>query len=551
MRSLNKIINDSIIENWNRPALTNVSVTGNFTFADTAGKIAQLHAFYSQTGIGKGDKIAICARNSAQWAIAFLSIVSYGAVAVPLLNEFTPDDITNLLRHSNSRILFTDAEIWEHLHDNDNMPQEIEAVIDTADEFSILGSNRSARHAWESAGENVRKLYPAGLSAADIKYIDDNPSQLALINYTSGSTGNPKGVMIPRRALVSNLQFAFDLMPYLKAGDGIVSILPMAHMYGLLVEVLFPFAVGAHTRFLGKIPSPTVLLQAFADTHPKLVITVPLVIDKIIKTRVFPRLRTTKMKILWHTPVIGAVMRSKIRRQLLDVFGGNLHEMIIGGASLDPVVDKFLTSIRFPFTIGYGMTECAPLIAYAPWNNRRLGSCGRLVDRMEARIESPDPHVKPGELLLRGDNVMLGYYNNPEATTQTIDQDGWMRTGDMVTCDKDGLFYIRGRNKTMILGPSGQNIYPEEIEAMLQRLPYVEECLVVSRDNKLVALVYPDEKKMKDDGIDNGAIIKIMDDNIKALNAKLQVYSRISSIELRKEPFKKTPKHSIKRFLYS
>ena len=551
MRSLNKIINDSIIENWNRPALTNVSVTGNFTFADTAGKIAQLHAFYSQTGIGKGDKIAICARNSAQWAIAFLSIVSYGAVAVPLLNEFTPDDITNLLRHSNSRILFTDAEIWEHLHDNDNMPQEIEAVIDTADEFSILGSNRSARHAWESAGENVRKLYPAGLSAADIKYIDDNPSQLALINYTSGSTGNPKGVMIPRRALVSNLQFAFDLMPYLKAGDGIVSILPMAHMYGLLVEVLFPFAVGAHTRFLGKIPSPTVLLQAFADTHPKLVITVPLVIDKIIKTRVFPRLRTTKMKILWHTPVIGAVMRSKIRRQLLDVFGGNLHEMIIGGASLDPVVEKFLTSIRFPFTIGYGMTECAPLIAYAPWNNRRLGSCGRLVDRMEARIESPDPHVKPGELLLRGDNVMLGYYNNPEATTQTIDQDGWMRTGDMVTCDKDGLFYIRGRNKTMILGPSVQNIYPEEIEAMLQRLPYVEECLVVSRDNKLVALVYPDEKKMKDDGIDNGAIIKIMDDNIKALNAKLQVYSRISSIELRKEPFKKTPKHSIKRFLYS
>ena len=551
MRSLNKIINDSIIENWNRPALTNVSVTGNFTFADTAGKIAQLHAFYSQTGIGKGDKIAICARNSAQWAIAFLSIVSYGAVAVPLLNEFTPDDITNLLRHSNSRILFTDAEIWEHLHDNDNMPQEIEAVIDTADEFSILGSNRSARHAWESAGENVRKLYPAGLSAADIKYIDDNPSQLALINYTSGSTGNPKGVMIPRRALVSNLQFAFDLMPYLKAGDGIVSILPMAHMYGLLVEVLFPFAVGAHTRFLGKIPSPTVLLQAFADPHPKLVITVPLVIDKIIKTRLFPRLRTTKMKILWHTPVIGAVMRSKIRRQLLDVFGGNLHEMIIGGASLDPVVEKFLTSIRFPFTIGYGMTECAPLIAYAPWNNRRLGSCGRLVDRMEARIESPDPHVKPGELLLRGDNVMLGYYNNPEATTQTIDQDGWMRTGDMVTCDKDGLFYIRGRNKTMILGPSGQNIYPEEIEAMLQRLPYVEECLVVSRDNKLVALVYPDEKKMKDDGIDNGAIIKIMDDNIKALNAKLQVYSRISSIELRKEPFKKTPKHSIKRFLYS
>ena len=549
--SLNSIISDSIKTNWNRPALTNISAPGDFTYADVAAHIARLHDFYKNTGIQKGDKIALCARNSAQWAIAFLSIVTYGAIAVPLLNEFTTDDINNLLRHSNSRMLFTDAEIWEHVNASGNLPDTVDAIIDTAADFSLLHGTRTVRHAWEEIGPDFVRQYPAGIKAGDISYADDEPMQLALINYTSGSTGNPKGVMIPRRALVSNLQFAFDKMPYLKAGDGIVSILPMAHMYGLLVEVLFPFAVGAHTRFLGKIPSPTVLLQAFADTHPKLVITVPLIIDKIIKTRVFPKLREPMMKVLWHTPVAGSVMRRKIRRQLLGVFGGNLHEMIIGGAALDPVVEKFLMRIKFPFTIGYGMTECAPLIAYAPWNNRRQGSCGRLVDRMEARIDSPEPAATPGELLVRGDNVMLGYYNNAEATAQTIDKDGWMRTGDMVTRDKSGLIYIRGRNKTMILGPSGQNIYPEEIEAMLQRLPYVEECLVVARDNRLVALVYPDEKKIKEENISPEALGRLMDENLRQLNSQLQAYSKVSQIELRDTPFVKTPKHSIKRFLYS
>lgn len=549
--SLNSIISDSIKTNWNRPALTNISAPGDFTYADVAAHIARLHDFYKNTGIKKGDKIALCARNSAQWAIAFMSVVTYGAVAVPLLNEFTTDDINNLLRHSNSRMLFTDAEIWEHLNTTGNLPDTVEAVIDTADDYAIMHGTGKVRHAWQEIAPDFARQYPAGIKAGDISYADDEPMQLALINYTSGSTGNPKGVMIPRRALVSNLQFAFDFMPFLKAGDGIVSILPMAHMYGLLVEVLFPFAVGAHTRFLGKIPSPTVLLQAFADTHPKLVITVPLIIDKIIKTRVFPKLREPMMKVLWHTPVAGSVMRRKIRRQLLGVFGGNLHEMIIGGAALDPIVEKFLIRIKFPFTIGYGMTECAPLIAYAPWNNRRQGSCGRLVDRMEARIDSPDPAVTPGELLVRGDNVMLGYYNNAEATAQTIDKDGWMRTGDMVTRDKSGLIYIRGRNKTMILGPSGQNIYPEEIEAMLQRLPYVEECLVVARDNRLVALVYPDEKKIKEENISPEALGKLMDENLRQLNSQLQAYSKVSQIELRDTPFVKTPKHSIKRFLYS
>ncbi len=551
MKHLNKIISDSIRNNWERPALTDISEQGDFTYSQVADRIARLHAFYTKAGIEKGDKIALCARNSAQWAIAFLSIVTYGAVAVPLLNEFTTDDITRLLDHSNSRILFTDSEIWAHLAESGKMPETIEAVIETAGDFTLLHGDRSIRHAWEGIELYITRHFPGGVSDADVTYPEDDPSQLALINYTSGSTGNPKGVMIPRRALVSNLQFAFDLMPYLKAGDGIVSILPMAHMYGLLVEVLFPFAVGAHVRVLGKIPSPSVLLKAFADARPKLIITVPLIIDKIIKTRVFPKLRETKMRILWHTPVAGGIMRSKIRQQLLDVFGGNLHEMIIGGAALDPVVEKFLMRIKFPFTIGYGMTECAPLIAYAPWNNRRLGSCGRLVDRMEARIDSPDPAKTPGELLVRGDNVMLGYYNNPEATAQAIDKDGWMRTGDMVTRDNSGLIYIRGRNKTMILGPSGQNIYPEEIEAVLQRMPYVEECLVVSRDNRLVALVYPDEKKIKEEHLSPAQVTKIMDDNLKQLNTQLQAYSKISQIQLREAPFEKTPKHSIKRFLYT
>ena len=551
MKHLNKIISDSIRANWERPALTDISESGDFTYAQVADRIARLHAFYTKADIKKGDKIALCARNSAQWAIAFISIVTYGAVAVPLLNEFTPDDITRLLTHSNSRILFTDSEIWAHLADNDKMPETIEAVIETAGDFRLLHGGRSVRHAWEGIDLYITSHFPGGVSDADVTYPDDDPAQLALINYTSGSTGNPKGVMIPRRALVSNLQFAFDLMPYLKAGDGIVSILPMAHMYGLLVEVLFPFAVGAHIRVLGKIPSPTVLLKAFADARPKLIITVPLIIDKIIKTRVFPKLQETKMRLLWHTPVAGGIMRKKIKQQLLDVFGGNLHEMIIGGAALDPVVEKFLMRIKFPFTIGYGMTECAPLIAYAPWNNRRLGSCGRLVDRMEARIDSSDPAKKAGELLVRGDNVMLGYYNNPEATAQTIDKDGWMRTGDMVTRDNSGLIYIRGRNKTMILGPSGQNIYPEEIEAVLQRMPYVEECLVVSRDNHLVALVYPDEKKIKEEHLTSERVNAIMDDNLKQLNSQLQSYSKISQIQLMETPFQKTPKHSIKRFLYT
>lgn len=547
MKSLNKIISNSIIENRNRPALTNINAEGDFSYADTARLIIRLHSFYDKIGIQEGDKIALCARNSAQWAIAFLSVISYGAVAVPLLNEFTTDDIANLLRHSNSRILFTDNEIWENINKSGKMPEEVEAVIDTADKFSLFNGIQAVQDAW-SASETCQL---DTTKHSDIHFSDDSPSQLVLINYTSGSTGNPKGVMIPRRALVSNLQFALDYMPYLKAGDGIVSILPMAHMYGLLVEVLFPFVVGAHIRFLGKTPSPSILLKAFADARPKLIITVPLIIDKIIKTRVFPKLRKTLMKILWYTPFVGNIIRSKIRHQLLNIFGDNLHEMIIGGASLDPVVEKFLTRIKFPFTIGYGMTECAPLIAYAPWDNRSLGSCGRIVDRMEARINSPSPDSDPGELMVRGDNVMLGYYNNPEATAQTIDNDGWMRTGDMVTRDSSGLFYIKGRNKTMILGPSGQNIYPEEIEAILMRMPYVEECLVVSRDNRLVALVFPNEKSMKDDGIDRTALQKIMDENLKLLNSNLQVYSKVSYIELRDSEFEKTPKRSIKRFLYS
>lgn len=547
MKNLNSYISDSIRNHWNLPALTDISEPGDFTYANVAAHISRLHEFYAKSGIEKGDKIALCAHNSGQWAIAMISIITYGAVAVPLLNEFTTDEISRLLTHSGSRILFTDSEICQHLSEKQKLPETVEATIDTAADFSLLHATRHARNAWEKAAA----LSLDSVTPDDISYSTDDPSELALINYTSGSTGNPKGVMVPRRALISNLQFCMDFMPFLLTGDGIVSILPMAHMYGLMVEVLFPITVGAHVRVLGKIPSPSVLLKTFSEAKPKLIITVPLIIDKIIKTRVFPKIRTTPMRILWNTPVAGTLMRKKIRRQLLDVFGGNLHELIIGGAALDPVVERFLMRIRFPFTIGYGMTECAPLIAYAPWNNRRTGSCGRIVQRMEARIDSPDPAKTPGELLVRGDNVMLGYYNNPEATSQTIDSDGWMRTGDMVTRDDSGLIYIRGRNETMILGPSGQNIYPEEIEAILQRLPYVEDCLVVARDNRLVALVHPDEKRIKEDHITPDGLRKIMDDNLVKLNSQLQVYSKVTQIDILDKPFEKTPKHSIKRFLYT
>ena len=549
-KSFNHALSEALIHYWNLPALTNYSEPGNYTFADVAKEIALLHVFFNSIGLKEGDKIALCAKNSAQWAIAFFATVTYGAVAVPLLHEFTSKDLENLISHSDSLLLFSEKNLWNKIDKTKVAKLKGTIILDSGFELDWY-SDENILKCWEERIKVFDEKYPKGLTKKDVVFPKDKPEELVLINYTSGSTGNPKGVMLPRRALMSNLQFALDHMPYMNAGDGLLSILPMAHMYGLLVEVIFPFAKGVHIRFLGRVPSPQVLLRAFAEVKPKLIICVPLVIEKIILTKVLPELQKPLPKLLMKTPVLRRIVGNKVKSQLLKVFGGELYELIIGGSGINPVVEKFLQKIKFPFTVGYGMTETAPLIAYSPWHDREIGSCGRLVHRMKGRIDSPDPKNVPGELSVKGDNVMLGYYKNPEATQQVLDKDGWMRTGDMVQQDDRGLLYIRGRNKTMILGASGQNIYPEEIEAKLNRMPLVEESLIVDRKGKLIALVYPAEEIIRKDKIETAKVTETMNENLRSLNASLPGYSQISQIELQTVPFDKTPKHSIKRYLYS
>lgn len=538
---LNDMFRSAIEKFHDKPAFSDLRTLENFSFGDVGDRIATFHKLYSDSGITSQDKIALWAPNSSCWAIAFLSVIAYGAVAVPILNEFTPADAGNLLEHSESKILFTTKSLYTQLD-----PVRLESVvfaIDIENNFDILFSNNNPPLKTEikETGEKVD-------NETILKHFDG--SHLALINYTSGSTGNPKGVMLSRRAVVSNVVFALEHMPFLHEGDGILSMLPLAHMYGMLVEMIFPFAKGAHVSFLGRTPSPQILLAAFEQVKPRLIITVPLVIEKIINTRIFPIIEKGLLSILYNFPVTGFLIKRNIRRKLLSVFGGSLHEMIIGGSGLDPKVENFLTQIKFPFTVGYGMTECAPLIAYAPWNGRAMGSCGTVVDRMEARIESPDPTAVPGELLVRGANVMDGYYKNHEATANVLSKDGWMRTGDIVQLDDKGFLHIKGRSKTMILGASGQNIYPEEIEAVLNRLPYVAESLIVGRESKLVALIVADADEVEKAGISDEQLKGAMQANIENLNGMMPVYSKISAFELMAEPFAKTPKHSIKRFLY-
>lgn len=543
---LNDSIYNAIDKFRSQESLTDLKSSQSFNYGRVGDYILSFHKVLTDAGLTPEDMIAICAPNSAQWAIAFLSTVAFGAVSVPILYDFTPVDIQKLVVHSGAKILFTTRQVFEKL-DVKEMP-DIKLVYETGNDFARL---YSVDELIDKVPDFIKENLHADAKVLR-KLLRPFPGdKTVLINYTSGSTGNPKGVMLSRSALISNLQFAIDYMPYLRSGDGILSMLPMAHMYGMLVEMIFPFAVGAHIFFLGRTPSPQVLLTAFSKVKPKLIITVPLVIEKIIFTRVFPQLQKGPLAFLYKIPVIKKIIQKKLRSGLIDVFGGELHEMIIGGSGLNPEVEKFLTSIKFPFTVGYGMTECAPLISYAPWNDRTIGSCGRVVDRMEARIDSPDPYRIPGELLVRGSNVMQGYYRNEDATRQILDKEGWMRTGDIVEMDKKGLLHIKGRSKTMILGSSGQNIYPEEIEAKLNRKPYVAESLVVSRDGRLIALIFPDMEAAEKNGIDEKSLTALMNSNIGELNSELPAYSKIANYELLSSPFEKTPKHSIKRFLYT
>lgn len=532
--------------NWNVCALSNLNEQP-LKYSEIAGRIAHNHIIFQRAGIKPGDRIALCGKNSVNWAVTFLSALTYGAVTVPILHEFHYDSIHHLVRHSGAKLLYADSSIWTRLN-----PEQISDVIGVfdIDHDKLLMSRCSELSRDAETGYKTDGI-PDNFSADNFckTFFRENPEDLAVINYTSGSTGMSKGVMLTYRNLWSNAKFATDNIPYLHPGDGMVSMLPLAHMFGMLVELIFPLLKGCHITFLGRVPSPKILLDAFAEVHPKLVVTVPLVIEKIVKNKIMPALDKPLLKLLTGIPLINRIIFEKVKKKMIAAFGGNLQQLIIGGAALGPSVESLLRKIRFPYTVGYGMTECAPLISYCRWDLQKPKSCGKIVDRMEARIGSPDPAVTPGVLWVRGDNVMKGYYNNPEATDSVFDN-GWMNTGDICTIDHDGYLFIKGRDKSMILGPSGQNIYPEEIENKLNNLPFVSESIVTERDGKLVALVYPDFEAAEKAAVSKEKIDQLMDYNLTTLNRGLPAYSKIAQIRLQEMPFEKTPKHSIKRYLY-
>lgn len=546
MKTFSEYLQHSVRTYWEDLALTDFNGV-SYQYRDIARKVEKLHLLYEQAGIKSGDKVALCGRNSSQWAVAFIATVTYGAIAVPILHEFKADNIHHLVNHCEAKLLYTDDSIWENL--DPAMIKNLVGVLRLHDFSLLLSRSEKLTNARKRLNELFGKKYPERFTPEDVVYPAHKADDLALINYTSGSMGFSKGVMITYGNLWSNLQFCVDGIPFIKPGDGMVCMLPLAHMYGLMVELLLPLAKGAHVYFLTRVPSPRVILEAFATVKPKLIITVPLIIEKIVKTKVFPMLDKPLMKVLMKVPFVDERLEARIRKGLLDAFGGNLLQIIIGGAGLNKDVETFLRKISFPFTVGYGMTECAPLVTYAPWQEQRPASCGRIVDRMEGRIDSPDPVNVPGELWVRGQNVMKGYYKNKEAT-EAVMKDGWMNTGDLCTMDSDGFLYIRGRNKNMILGPSGQNIYPEEIEQKINNLPLVSESIVIEDNGKLEALIYPDLDLATKEGIAVSDLEKLMNDNINQLNKELPAYSQIAKVRMRYQEFEKTPKRSIKRYLY-
>lgn len=545
--SFNKYIERAIKENWERIALSDFDGV-SYHYKDIARKIAKIHLLLESAGIEKGDKVAICGKNSAHWAVAFFAAITYGAVPVPILHEFKADNIHHIVNHSEAKLLFVGDGVWENL--NGSLMKNLRGIF-LLNDFSLLQSESERLiNTRNRLNEYFGRKYPSRFTPEAVSYYEDSPEELAVINYTSGSTGFSKGVMLPYRSLWSNVEFCLEHLPFLKAGDGIVCMLPMAHMYGMVIEMIHPFAKGCHLHFLTRVPSPKIIMDAFAAVKPKLIIAVPLIIEKIIKTKVFPLLDKPLMKLMLKVPFLDNQLLAKINDRLSETFGGNLVQMIIGGAALNREVELFLRRIGFPLTVGYGMTECGPLISYAPWDETRIGSCGRIVDRMEGRVDSPDPAHIVGELQVKGANTMLGYYKNDEATQAIFTPDGWMKTGDLCTIDEDGFVYLRGRNKNMILGPSGQNIYPEEIEDRLNNMPYVCESLIVEQEGKLVALVYPDIENAQRSNLAGHALEAQMEEDIATLNKELPAYSQISRLKIYYEEFEKTPKRSIKRYLY-
>lgn len=549
IKSFNACIEESIKKNWNLDALTDYK-GATLQYQDVARKIEKLHILFENCGLEKGDKVALCGRNMSNWAVAFLATLTYGAVAVPILHEFTADQIHNIVNHSEAKLLFVGDVVATQI-DPEKMPA-LDGIINVIDYSLLISRTEQLTYAREHLNEFFGKKYPKYFRKEMVSYYkEQDPDELALINYTSGTTGFSKGVMIPYRAMWSNLDFACQVLDnHIKPGDNTLSILPMAHMYGMAFEFIKEFATGCHIFYLTRIPSPAVVAQAFADIKPVIVIAVPLVIEKIIKKKVLPKLDTPAMKILLKTPLVSAKIREKIREQVYKAFGGNLYEVIIGGAAFNQEVEQFLKFIDFPFTVGYGATECAPIITYNDWHDHVLGSCGKAVVHMEVKINSKDPQNEPGEILARGTNVMLGYFKNEEATADALDSEGWYHTGDLGVIDEEGNVFIKGRIKNMLLGASGQNIFPEEIEDALNSLPLVVESIVVQRGDKLVGLVHPDMDDAKAKGLTKEQIEEAMEQNRQTLNASQPPYCKLSSIEIFEEEFEKTPKKSIKRYLY-
>ena len=547
--SLNSLIEKSIIDNWNRDALTDFK-GATLQYHDVARKIEKLHIMFENSGVQQGDKIALCGRNSACWAVAFLATLTYGAVAVPILHEFTAEQIHNIVNHSGAKLLFV-GDVVATVIDATKMP-DLEGIIYIPDYSLVVSRTEKLTYAREHLNEMFGKKFPKYFRQEHVHYRrETSGEEMALINYTSGTTGFSKGVMIPYRAMWSNCDFAKSVLgSTVKAGDSVISILPMAHMYGMSFEFFFEFLHGCHIYYLTRVPSPAIIAQAFSEVKPAIIIAVPLVIEKIIRKKVFPKIQNNRMRLLLNMPVLNRKVNQKICEQVKNAFGGRFYEIIIGGAAFNQEVEQFLKRIDFPYTVGYGATECAPIICYADYHDFVPGSCGKPVVHMEVRIDSEDPENVPGEILARGLNVMLGYYKNEEATRQTIDKDGWYHTGDLGTMDANGNVFIKGRSKNMLLSANGQNIYPEEIEDKLNSMALVNESIVIQQGDKLVGLVHPDYDEAKGMRLTNDDIVAVMEQNRQELNAELPAYSKLSTIKIQEEEFEKTPKKSIKRYLY-
>ena len=545
-KSVNKILQESFVRNWDRPALTDYQGM-TLAYRDVATRIAKLHIAFEQCGLEKGDKVAICSRNQANWGVCFLAAITYGAVAVPILHEFKPGNIHYLVNHSEAKVLFVDDVIWEGIIPEEMPDLQVIVQINTF-KFYYAASEKlySVR---EHLNEEFGKRYPNNFEPEDLNYYKDTAEELAIINYTSGTSGFSKGVMLPYRALYSNIEFAAkDACPMLKAGMNVVSMLPTAHMYGMMFEFLFEMTIGMHVHFLSRVPSPKIIMKAFGEIHPDIIIAVPLVIEKVYKTKLKPLIHKTRF--YRRIPVLGPSIEKKFCTELTNSFGGKFEEVILGGAAFNPEVEKFLHKIGFHYTVGYGMTECAPIIGYAHWDKVKVGSAGRAAMNMQIRIDSSDPVHVPGEVQVKGPNVCLGYYKNPEATRDAFTEDGWFRTGDMGVIDKDGYLFLRGRSKCMVLGPSGQNIYPEELEAVINTFSYVVDSLVIEDEGALTALVYPDYHQGELDGMSLEEFKKHVMGFLSAINQELPGYAQIKKIELMSEDFERTPKKSIKRYLY-